>query len=279
MKNENIKDYLTIMNQMTKSMKEIKNEILNNQKITHKILVEPQIQKSKMISENLTNYVKINKKIVDNESKKLSIIIKKIKQENNDKIAIIKQIMKYNNGVITTRLIEPFNINRQYLSILEKNKEIERVNRGIYISSNTIQDDFFIFQQKYKKAIFSHMTALYFYGMTEELPYNFTIRVPKDYHVDTVNEKCNVFYSDNKVYELGISEVMTPNGNIVRAYDLEKSICDIIKSKNRMDFEQVKKVLRLYVKNKNKDIAKLSKYATEMKINDKVMEMVGMYYE
>ncbi len=42
------------------------------------------------------------------------------------------------------------------------------------------------------------MNALYFYGMTEEFPYNYTVTVPQSYHVDTVNEKCNVFYVSDK---------------------------------------------------------------------------------
>ena len=142
-------------------------------------------------------------------------------------------------------------------------------------SIHTILDDYY--QAKYKKAIFSHMNALYFYGMTEEFPYNYTVTVPQSYHVDTVNEKCNVFYVSDDMLELGMCKVKTPNGGIVRAYDIERSICDIIKYKNRMDLEQVKKAIRQYMKNKNKDMNKLSEYSKKMGINEQVMEMVGMF--
>ena len=79
------------------------------------------------------------------------------------------------------------------------------------------------------------------------------------------------------MHELGICEVETPNGNKVRAYDIERSICDIIRSKNRMDLEQVKKVIRQYMKSKNKDMSKLSEYSNKMGINKQVMELVGMF--
>ncbi len=189
----------------------------------------------------------------------------------------IKQIMKENNGIISSRMIGPLGINRQYLSVLESNNEIERVSRGIYQSPNVFEDSFYSFQSKYKKVIFSHMNALYFYGMTEEFPYSYTVTVPQRYHVNVVNEKCNVFYVSDDMLELGICEVETPNGNKVRAYDLERSICDIIRSKNRMDLEQVKKAIRKYMKNKNKDMSKLSEYSKKMGINEQVMEMVGMF--
>lgn len=192
---------------------------------------------------------------------------------------VIKQIMSTNNGMLSTRMIEPLNISRQYISIMEKNNEIEKISRGIYLSPTTFEDSYFLFQQKYKKAIFSHMNALYFYGMTEEFPYNYTVTVPQRYHVNMVNERCNVFYVPDDIYELGLTEVLTPNGNKVKAYDKERCICDIIRSKGRMDSEQVKKTIKQYVKSKDKNIVKLSNYAKEMGISEKVIEMVGVYYE
>lgn len=192
---------------------------------------------------------------------------------------IIKSVMKENNGVIYTRMLEPLNISRECLSVLEKNKEIEKVGRGMYISNQTLQDDYYLFQQKYKKVIFSHMNALYFHEMTEELPYVFTVTVPSGYHDDTVNSECNVFYVEKQFYELGLCEIKTPNGNMVRAYDIERCICDIIRSRNRMDFEQVKKSVKEYVKRKDKNMDKLAKYAQKMNIANEVMDLVGMYYE
>ena len=192
---------------------------------------------------------------------------------------IIKKIMKENNGTIKTSMIEPLNISRIYMQSLEKSGEIEKIDRGIYISKDAIQDDFYTFQQRHKKIIYSHMTALYFYNMTEEIPYTYSVTVPIGYHNEDVNLSCNVFYANEKNYDLGINEVETSNGNMIRVYDIERCICDIIKSKSRMDFEQVKKSVKNYVKRKDKDLIKLSKYAKQLNINEEVMTMVGMYYE
>lgn len=187
--------------------------------------------------------------------------------------------MDKNNGMLYTKMIEPLNISRQYLSDMTNNNLIERISRGMYLSPGAFEDSYFSFQKKYKKAIFSHMNALYFYGMTEEFPYNYTVTVPQNYHVDSINEKCNVFYVSDEIYELGKTEVETPNGYKVIAYDIERCICDIIRSKGRMDKEQIKKSIRQYIQRKDKDIAKLSEYSKKMGINKKVMEMVGIYYE
>ena len=123
------------------------------------------------------------------------------------------------------------------------------------------------------------MNALYFHNMTEEFPYNYTVTVPQNYHVDTVNEKCNVFYVSNEIYEIGLTEVETPNGVKVKSYDIERCICDIIRSKNRMDSEHVKHSIREYLKRKDKNLIKLSNYADKMGIKDNVMKYLEVFYE
>ena len=253
-----IKNYVEAINSIKKPMSQIKYQ-LNHQ--------------SKSVQKQLKS---IN--TMFNEIKKL--LTKYPNEQAKIYIDTIKQIMNTNNGILSTRMIEPLNISRQYLSIIKKNNEIEKISRGIYLSPNAFEDSYFSFQQKYKKAIFSHMNALYFYGMTEEFPYNYTVTVPQSYHASTVNEKCNVFYVSDDIYEMGVVEIETPNKNKVRVYDKERCICDIIRSKGRMDPEQVKKTIKQYIKSSDKDITKLSKYSKKMGIGEKVMEMVDRsYYE
>jgi len=43
------------------------------------------------------------------------------------------------------------------------------------------------------------------------------------------------FYLKDELYEIGITEMKTPYGNKVKVYDLERTICDIIKNRKRLD--------------------------------------------
>ena len=266
-----LKNYVNAINSIKAPMNQIK-EQLNQLSKLMKELSNSIYESTKPIQEELKSINTMSSAIKE-------LLIKYPNEQAKILTDTIKQIMNTNNGMLSTRMIEPLNISRQYLSIMENNNDIEKVSRGIYLSPNAFEDSYFSFQQKYKKAIFSHMNALYFYGMTEEFPYNYTVTVPQSYHVDTVNEKCNVFYVSDDIYELGIVEIETPNGNKVRAYDKERCICDIIRSKGRMDSEQVKKTIKQYMQSRDKDIVKLSEYSKKIGINKKVMEMVGGYYE
>lgn len=274
--NKNIlKDYVEAINSIKEPMRQIKEQL--NQ------ISKPMQELSKPLNEFVkpaaeANYAFESIRKMSEQLKSYSI------KYPNEQYKIftdaIKQIADTNNGMLSTRMIEPLNISRQYLSIMQKNNDIEKIARGIYLTPSAFEDSYFSFQQKYKKVIFSHMNALYFYGMTEEFPYNYTVTVPQNYHVDIVNEKCNVFYVSDEIYEMGVVEVETPNGNKVRVYDKERSICDIIRSKGRMDSEQVKKAIKQYTQSRDKDIVKLSKYSKKMGLSDKVMEIVGgAYYD
>ena len=266
-----LKNYVNAINSIKAPMNQIRKQLDQ--------LSKPMKEMSNLINESMKPIQEELKSINTMSSAIKELLIKYPNEQAKILTDTIKQIMNTNNGMLSTRMIEPLNISRQYLSIMQNNNDIEKVSRGIYLSPNAFEDSYFSFQQKYKKAIFSHMNALYFYGMTEEFPYNYTVTVPQSYHVDTVNEKCNVFYVSDDIYELGIVEIETPNGNKVRVYDKERCICDIIRSKGRMDSEQIKKTIKQYMQSRDKDMAKLSEYSKNMGINKKVMEMVGGYYE
>ncbi len=194
-------------------------------------------------------------------------------------IEIIEELMKKNNGYITSKELDMFDIHRMYLSIMQEKGIIEKVAPGIYIDSNKIEDNYYIFSLSMPNVIYSHMTALYFHGLSIKAPddvYDITVR--RTYNSIHL-KKHNVFYVDNDVYELGITEVETPMGNKVNVYDVERCICDIIRSKNRMDAEHIKYSVREYVKLKDKDLPKLTSYAEQLGIKEVVMDYVGMMYE
>ena len=203
--------------------------------------------------------------------------VKEFKDKSN--VEIIKELMKNNNGYITSRELDMFDIHRMYLSIMKKKGLIEKVAPGIYIDTNKIEDKYYIFSLSMPNAIYSHMTALYFHGLSIKAPNDvYDITVKRSYNSNHL-KKHNVFYVNNDIYELGLTEVETPMGNKVKVYDIERCICDIIRSKNRMDFEHIKHSVKEYVKRKDKNLVKLSLYAEKLGVKEVVMDYVSMMYE
>ena len=203
--------------------------------------------------------------------------LKEFKDKSN--IEIIQELMKKNNGYITSKALDMFDIHRMYLSIMQEKGMIEKVSPGIYIDSNKIEDSYYVFSLSMPNVIYSHMTALYFHGLSIKAPNDiYDITVKRSYNSVHL-KKHNVFYVDSDNYELGLTKVKTPMGNKVKTYDMERCICDIIRSKNRMDSELIKYSVREYIKRKDKDIFKLSSYAEKLGVKEIVMDYVGMMYE
>ena len=203
--------------------------------------------------------------------------IKEFKEQSN--IEIIESIMKMNNGYVTSKELSNLGIHRMYLNIMKEKGMIEKVGNGIYIDSSKIEDSYFVFSLELSNVVYSHMTALYFHGLSIKAPNDkYDITVKKTYNSKHLKNH-EVFYVSNDIYELGLTEVKTPMGNNVRVYDVERCICDIIRSKNRMDSEHVKYSIRAYLKRKDKDLVKLSNYAKEMGIKEEVMNYIEVFYE
>lgn len=203
--------------------------------------------------------------------------IKRFKDKINKETII--ELIKVNNGYITSKQITDLGIHRMYLKILTDKKVIEKVAPGIYIDSSKIEDNYYILNIELPKIIYSHMTALYFHGLSIKAPDNkYDITVPDNYFNYKIKDH-NMFYVNSDIYNLGLTEVKTPMGNIVKAYDMERCICDIIRSINRMDLEHVKYSVKKYLQRKDKNITKLTQYAEKMGIKDKVINFISMIYE
>ena len=205
------------------------------------------------------------------------MIIKGFRDQS--KIEIIESIMKMNNGYVTSKELSNLGIHRMYLNIMKEKGMIEKVGNGIYIDSSKIEDSYFVFGLELSNIIYSHMTALYFHGLSIKAPNDkYDITVPNNYFNYKIKNH-NVFYVDKDIYELGLIQIDTPMGNKVKAYDMERCICDIIRSKNRIDSEFVKHSVREYIKRKDKDLIKLSKYADKIGIKKEVMQYMEVFYE
>lgn len=200
--------------------------------------------------------------------------IKEFKDQSN--IEIIESIMKMSNGYVTSKELSNLGIHRMYLNIMKEKGMIEKVGNGIYIDSSKIEDSYFVFGLELPNIIYSHMTALYFHGLSIKAPNDkYDITVPNNYFNYKIKNH-NVFYVDKDIYELGLIQIDTPMGNKVKAYDVERCICDIIRSKNRMDFNLVKSCVKKYIKRKDKDFAKLYLYAEKFGIKKVVMNYIDL---
>lgn len=179
----------------------------------------------------------------------------------------IRKLLEDQHGTLLTSDLAKFNIPRIYLSILEHNGEIERVSRGIYRLVASIDDEMFNFQVRYKSSIFSHETALYLHDLTDRTPLSYSISIPVGYHSISLNEGGHkMFYVNRELFALGVILMKSPHGNEIRTTNLERTICDVLRSRNQVDVQFVNEALKKYIVNKDKNIDQLYNYASRFRI-------------
>ncbi len=188
------------------------------------------------------------------------------------------KILKYaeeNNGYVTTKEIENLKINSTFLSNLVNNKKIERVGSGIYKLPEYPIDNFYILSKISKNMCYSHATALYLHNMSDRIPLIYDVTVPYNYSGNLLkNPNVSLRYVKDEVFELGMIDIKTINGLTIKCYDIERTLCDIIKDKNDMDKEIYSKALKEYANSQNKNIIKLVKYSQKLNVEREVVELM-----
>lgn len=189
-----------------------------------------------------------------------------------------KILKLFKNGYLTTKDVTDNNIPRTYLTKLMKENKIERVSRGVYIKKNELVDEFVILQSKSKNAIYSNTTALYLHGFSNRIPIKYDITINSGYNGSLQKEKnVNLFYTKKELLGLGVMNYKLDSGNIIRVYDLDKTICDIIKNKRKIDAEIFNKTIREYFYSKKKNTLKLYEHAKKMNIYNKVRDTFEVF--
>jgi predicted transcriptional regulator of viral defense system len=179
----------------------------------------------------------------------------------------VRQILRDKNGILLAADLAKHDIPRTYLSILERNNEIQRIARGVYSAVDTLMDEMVSLQYRYKNAVFSHETALYLWELTDRTPLFYSVTVPSGYNATSLKASgTKVYYIKSNLFSLGLATIKSPHGNEVKTYNLERTLCDVVRSRNQMDDQFVNEALKRYVTRKDKNIDLLYRYAAQFRI-------------
>ena len=175
------------------------------------------------------------------------------------------------DGMITAAQVTEAGLHRSVLQELVKKGDIYRVGRGLYMQSSAWEDDFHILQRKYKRGIYSHETSLYLLGYSDRTPAKYTLTFPKGYNAPSLKqENVIIKHTVPENYELGTIEIQSPSGNPIRIYNLERTLCDILRGSGS-DIQIVQNAMKRYAVSRNKNIHKLMQYAEQLHVKSKVL--------
>ena len=184
---------------------------------------------------------------------------------------ILEELIRQNNGYLITAQAVDKGISKTYISDYIKSRGLEKLARGVYISEDAWPDLMYVIHLRNKEAVFSHESALAMHGLMEREAPGIKVTVNRAYNATHLRkEGCTVYTVGPEIYELGLTEGTTLYGNKVSVYDMDRTLCDIIKHKKKIELQTYQTAIKEYMKSPKKNLNNLIRYARALGIEDKV---------
>jgi len=187
------------------------------------------------------------------------------------KTELLNLRLKENNGILKTADIVQMGISRAFFLEYVKKNNLEKAAHGIYMEADAWNDGMYLLQTRIPNAIFSHESALYLLDMAEREPMKHTITVKSGYNrTSLAAEGVQVYSIKADLLELGLTTLKSPTGHSLRAYNAERTICDIIRSRSNVEMQDYQAAIKTYMGQRKKNIPLLMRYAKDLRV-DKIL--------
>lgn len=181
------------------------------------------------------------------------------------------EIARHNNGALTSAMLTERGISRGHLLHLVKQGRLLRGTRGTYYLPDTWEDDFLNIQNRFKKGIFSHQTALYLWELTDNTPLFYNLTFPSSYNISQAKHsgiRCHQVIPE--WYDLGLTTVPSPCGHTLKSYNRERTLCDLLRSRTRPDDATVLTAFKSYLSDNRRNIPLLLQYAHTLRVSRQI---------
>lgn len=182
---------------------------------------------------------------------------------------ILDNLVEDGNGYLCTSQVLANGVSKPTLADYVSKRNMERVAHGVYLAEDAWPDELYQLYLSNSRIVFSHEAALYLHGLMEREPKRVSVTVKAGYNASHLRNKgiC-VYQVKDDVYELGVTEIQTNLGNKVRAYDMERTICDILRYKDSLDVQIFQYAMKEYMASNQKSLNHLMDYAKRFHIED-----------
>lgn len=181
-----------------------------------------------------------------------------------------------NNLSLVKESEEQFNSKSEFYRCVVKEK-LEKVGPGIYATEDEPIDSLYLIHLRYPSIVFSHDEAFYYHDLTEREPTQYTLTTYSGYNSHRIKENfdCKVYSVKKELLDVGRINAVSNYGNPILIYDLERTVCDLIRSRSNIEVQEFKNVLKSFANKKTKNLNKLMDYARLFRIE----KLVSNYME
>ena len=179
----------------------------------------------------------------------------------------LDRLLTEHDGMLQTAQVIASGIVKPIFYEYVKEKNLQQVAHGIYVSEDAWVDAMFLLHLRCNQAVFSHESALFFHDLTDREPSKYSVTVRRGYSPTRLKaEGLSVYTIKPELFDVGLSSGQTPFGHTVPVYDMERTICDLLRSRSRIEIQTFQGALKAYARRKDKNLRALMQYAGMFKV-------------
>ena len=179
----------------------------------------------------------------------------------------LDRLLTEHDGMLQTAQVIASGIVKPIFYEYVKEKNLQQIAHGIYVSEDAWVDAMFLLHLRCNQAVFSHESALFFHDLTDREPSKYSVTVRRGYSPTRLKaEGLSVYTMKPELFDVGLSSGQTPFGHTVPVYDMERTICDLLRSRSRIEIQTFQGALKAYARRKDKNLRALMQYAGMFKV-------------
>jgi predicted transcriptional regulator of viral defense system len=185
------------------------------------------------------------------------------------------EIVNSQGGYVSVRNALNYGVSESTIRRYAANGRLEHVARGVYKLPYVYDDRFYEYSLRYSNGIYSLETALYLHGLSDREPDTLNMAFPANYNTSKLSGDIVSNRESAKFYGVGKTKIVSPQGNDIVIYDVERTLCDIVRPRNNVDIALISAAFKTYSQSSDRKVRQLSKYAILLGVRD----VVGRYLE
>ena len=171
-------------------------------------------------------------------------------------------LLRENDGILKTSDVLLTGISKPCFMTFVRKANLERAAQGVYMSREAWVDAMYLLQTRFSAAVFSHETALYLLDLAEREPLQHTVTVKTGYNYSALTkEGIKVHSIKRDLFETGMTTLQSPTGRALRAYNAERTLCDIIRCRKDIEMQDFQSAFKAYARKNDKNLPLLLRYA------------------
>ena len=179
-------------------------------------------------------------------------------------------------GILTMSEAMQVGIHRRELYALRDRGDLEVISRGLYRlidMPDPSLPDFILVAKKIPHGVICLISALAFHEITTQIPHFVYVALPSQAHKPAISHPpMRYFWYSPKLLSTGVRE-HSIDGCTVMIFDIEKTLIDFVKFRNKIGMDVVLEALKMYWHSRKANLEKLFEYAKLFRV-DKILKPI-----